>query len=304
MLELTQKVLVYKQDFHRKEGAASREALRVSITILTGNASRLDIVMIVVLSPAKSLDFETPPAIADYTQPDFLDQSQMLIKRLRAYSPAELGQLMGVSDVLALLNVKRYAQWKRPFTPANAKQAVLAFNGDVYDGLDARTLSAASLRYAQRHLRILSGLYGVLRPLDLIQPYRLEMGARLANEHGRDLYAFWGERLVDALNSALAEAKARAVVNLASQEYFKSVPLRKLAAPVITPVFEDWSAGRFKVVSFYAKRARGLMARLALAKRLKTAEGLKEFSAEGYVFVDEASTTTRWVFRRRLVQRK
>ena len=260
--------------------------------------------MILVLSPAKSLDFATPPTVKDYTQPDFLDQSQVLVERLRQLSPLDLSQLMGISDSLAVLNAARYASWGRPFTPDNAKQAVLAFNGDVYEGLNAPTLSPAALEFAQGHLRILSGLYGVLRPLDLIQPYRLEMGTRIANPGGKDLYAFWGERIVDALNVTLLETGASALGNLASEEYFKSVRVKKLAAPVIQPVFEDWSGGRFKVVSFYAKRARGLMARHVLVKRMKKVEGLKKFAEEGYAFDASASDTVRWVFRRKSAQTK
>ena len=256
--------------------------------------------MIIVLSPAKTLDFATPAPVADFTQPEFLAQAQLLVKRLRGFSPAELGQLMRISEPLAVLNANRYADWAAPFCPDNAKPALFAFNGDVYDGLSATTLSKAALRFAQGHLRILSGLYGLLRPLDLILPYRLEMGTRLSSVRGRDLYAFWGERIVDALNAALHEAGARTLVNLASQEYFKAIPAGKLAVPVIEPVFEDWSAGRFKVVGFYAKRARGLMARLAFSERLKTAEGLKSFTAGAYAYVAEASTATRWVFRRKL----
>ena len=260
--------------------------------------------MIIVLSPAKSLDFKTPARLATHTLPAFLDQSQLLIERLRTFSPLEISQLMGISDSLAALNSTRYAEWAQPFTSANAKQALLAFNGDVYEGLDAATLSTADLKFAQGHLRILSGLYGVLRPLDLMQPYRLEMGIRLANPRGKDLYAFWGERVVDALNDALLEAKARTLVNLASEEYFKSVKKKTLSVPVIQPVFEDWSgggsAGKYKIVSFYAKRARGLMARFALVERLKKAEGLKTFSAGGYAYAASASDETRWVFRRKL----
>ena len=260
--------------------------------------------MLIVLSPAKTLDFETPPTFAEYTQPEFLDQSSDLIKGLRRLSPIEIGRLMNISDSLATLNAGRYASWRRPFVPENAKQAVLAFNGDVYEGLDAASLSPAALHFAQDHVRILSGLYGVLRPLDLMQPYRLEMGIRLPNPRGKDLYAFWGERIVDELNSALQAVKARALVNLASQEYFRSIKSSRLAAPVIEPVFEDWSATqrKFKIVSFYAKRARGLMARYVLSKRLKKAQALKNFSIEGYAFSAEASTDQRWVFRRRLVQ--
>jgi len=261
--------------------------------------------MIIVLSPAKSLDFETPPSLTECTQPAFLDQSQLLIRHLRRFSLKELAQLMSISDPLATLNAARYANWQLPFTPDNAKQAVLAFNGDVYDGLDAATLSPAALQFAQGSLRILSGLYGVLRPLDLIQPYRLEMGTRLTNQRGKDLYAFWGERIVDALNLAIRESKATMLLNLASEEYFRSVTANNLCAQVIQPVFEDWSGsqsvGKYKVVSFYAKRARGLMARYALSKRLKKVDGLKKFSAEGYAFAIDASTEQRWVFRRKSV---
>jgi cytoplasmic iron level regulating protein YaaA (DUF328/UPF0246 family) len=260
--------------------------------------------MIVVLSPAKSLDFTTPPTVAAHTQPDFLDQSQVLVDRLRQLPPPAISELMGVSDALAVLNAERYASWRLPFTPENAKQAILAFNGDVYEGLNAPTLSPAALDFAQSHVRILSGLYGVLRPLDLMQAYRLEMGIRLANPGGKDLYAFWGERIVDALNAALAETGASALVNLASEEYFKSVRVKKLAVPVVQPVFEDWSGGRYKVVSFYAKRARGLMARHAVVKRLGKVEGLKKFSEEGYAFDAAASDAVRWVFRRRSAETK
>lgn len=262
--------------------------------------------MLIVLSPAKTLDFETPPTLAEYTQAEFLDQSDDLIKRLRRLSPVEISQLMGISDTLAALNAGRYASWQRPFTPGNAKQAVLAFNGDVYEGLDAASLSSAALHFAQDHLRILSGLYGVLRPLDLMQAYRLEMGIRLDNPRGKDLYTFWGERIVDALNRTLTETKAEALVNLASEEYFKAVKAKKLTVPVIQPVFEDWTgsekAGKFKVVSFYAKRARGLMARYVLSKRLKKVQALKQFALEGYSYAADASTELRWVFRRRLAQ--
>lgn len=255
--------------------------------------------MIFVLSPAKTLDYLTPPTVDCHTQPIFLDESQILIDHLRKLSPLELGKLMKISDQLAVLNATRYADWHRPFSPANAKQAVLAFNGDVYEGLDAVTLSPVDLQFAQDHLRILSGLYGLLRPLDLMQPYRLEMGTRLANQRGKDLYAFWGERIVDALNESIVGSQAKALVNLASEEYFKSVHAKKLAVPVIHPIFEDWSKGQYKVVGFYAKRARGLMARFAVVKRLTNPAGLKKFSAEGYAYATEASDATHWVFRRK-----
>lgn len=262
--------------------------------------------MIIVLSPAKKLDFETPLTFAEHTQPDFLDQSEKLIERLRELSPLELSGLMGISDQLSVLNVARYAEWRRPFTPENARPAVLAFNGDVYEGLGAASLLPEALRFAQQHLRILSGLHGVLRPLDLMQPYRLEMGTRLSTSRGKDLYAFWGERIVDSLNQAIDEIKAPALVNLASEEYFKSVQAERLAVPVIQPVFEDWSgdqrSGKFKVVSFYAKRARGMMARFALSNGLSKAEDLKEFAENGYAFSAKASSEVRWVFRRQLSQ--
>lgn len=262
--------------------------------------------MIVVLSPAKSLDFSTPPVVSTATQPDFLDQSQLLIDRLREFSPRELSELMGISDPLAALNATRFREWRLPLTPDNAKQAVLAFNGDVYEGLAAATLAPADLDFAQQHLRILSGLYGLLRPLDLIAAYRLEMGIALANPRGKNLYEFWGERLVDALNGVLREVDAGALVNLASQEYFRSIKSPRLAAPVIEPVFEDWSESqrKYKVVSFYAKRARGLMARYVVTQRLTRAVGLKDFAAEGYAFVAEASSAARWVFRRKSAERQ
>ena len=256
--------------------------------------------MIILLSPAKTLDFETPLTCAEVTQPDFLDQSQLLIKQLRKLSPSAIGSLMGISDQLAVLNAGRFADWSLPFAPDNARPAVLAFNGDVYEGLDARSLSLNDLQFAQGHLRILSGLYGLLRPLDLMQPYRLEMGTRLENARGKDLYAFWGERLTDVLNALVEEQGEPAVVNLASEEYFKAVKAKKLAVPVIQPVFEDWSAGKFKVVSFYAKRARGLMARFAITGRLESPEELQAFSGAGYRFAEPVSDGGRWVFRRKL----
>ena len=255
--------------------------------------------MIILLSPAKTLDFESAPTTSEASLPDFLDQSQLLIDRLRQLSPLEVASLMDISDPLAVLNVARYAEWRLPYPAGKGKQAVLAFNGDVYEGLRANALGAEDLRFAQAHLRILSGLYGLLRPLDLMLPYRLEMGIRLDNPRGRDLYAFWGERLTDALNSALRETGAAAVINLASVEYFKSVKAKQLVAPVIQPVFEDWSGGRYKVVSFHAKRARGLMARYAITQRVVDPVRLQLFAEEGYAFDAAASQSDRWVFRRK-----
>jgi cytoplasmic iron level regulating protein YaaA (DUF328/UPF0246 family) len=258
--------------------------------------------MLIVLSPAKSLDYDTPANTDIHTIPDFIDHSAELIDILKTQSPAQLAGLMDISDALAVLNVARYATWSRKFTKKNAKQAVLAFNGDVYEGLDASSLNAKQLDYAQSHIRILSGLYGVLRPLDLMQPYRLEMGTRLANPYGKDLYTFWGTRVTETLNTVLAQRKAKALINLASEEYFKVVKPKLLKAPVITPVFEDWKGGRYKIISFYAKRARGLMARYAALKGISQPEKLKAFDAQGYAFDADASDMQTWVFRRRIEQ--
>ena len=256
--------------------------------------------MLLFLSPAKSLDYKTPPHVATHTQPAFLKQSEILIRQLRKLAPADIANLMDLSDPLALLNFNRYADWKLPFTPENAKQAVLAFDGDVYDGLNAKTLSAADLDFAQQRVRILSGLYGILKPLDLMQPYRLEMGTRFANKAGKDIYTFWGERLLKAINAELDAMPHPVVVNLASEEYFKAAVGRKIKGQLIQPVFEDWKNGRYKIISFYAKRARGLMTRYAVLNRLSEPEGLKGFDEDGYGFVPEASDDKTWVFRRRM----
>lgn len=256
--------------------------------------------MLIVLSPAKSLDYDTPAATDLHTLPDFIEYAAELIETLKQLSPAQVASLMSISDPLAALNVARFASWSREFTTGNAKQAILAFNGDVYEGLDAATLNPEQLDYAQAHIRILSGLYGVLRPLDLMQPYRLEMGTRLANQRGKDLYAFWGERVTGALNQVLSNMKSNMLVNLASEEYFKSVKPKLLDAEIITPIFEDWKGGRYKIISFYAKRARGLMARYAALNGIVRPEQLKEFDAEGYAFDAQASKSHEWVFRRRI----
>jgi len=255
--------------------------------------------MLIFLSPAKSLDYKTPPQVATHTLPVFLKQSEILIKQLRKLSPADIATLMDISDPLALLNFNRFADWSLPFTPQNAKQAALAFDGDVYDGLAAKSLSATDLDFAQQHVRILSGLYGILRPLDLMQPYRLEMGSKFANKAGKDLYAFWGERLLDAINEELAKMPRPIAVNLASEEYFKAALGRRIKGQVIQPVFEDWKSGRFKIITFFAKRARGLMTRYAVLNRLDEPEGLKGFDYDGYAFAGEASDDKTWVFRRR-----
>jgi cytoplasmic iron level regulating protein YaaA (DUF328/UPF0246 family) len=254
--------------------------------------------MLIVLSPAKTLDLETPSTTKLHSIPDFLDRSSELIDLLREFSPAQLSTLMSLSDELATLNVGRYASWSVDL--AGARQAIMAFNGDVYAGLHARSLKPKHIAYAQSSLRILSGLYGVLRPLDLILPHRLEMGTRLDNRFGKDLYAFWGETVTHALNEAIAQKQAKVLVNLASEEYFRSVKPKLLSVPVITPVFEDWKNGQYKVISFFAKRARGLMARYAAEKDITDPAKLKRFKVDGYAFDKRASSDTSWVFRRQL----
>lgn len=252
--------------------------------------------MLIVLSPAKTLDLDTPSTTKLTSEPAFLERSAQLIDVLRKFAPGEIGELMHISDALAHLNFERYASWTSD--TSEARQAIMAFNGDVYAGFDARSLKAPQLAYAQQHLRILSGLYGVLRPFDLIHPHRLEMGTRLANPAGKDLYAFWGDSVTEALNGAARDSGAEVLVNLASEEYFRSVRPAKLAVPVITPVFEEWKNGQYKIISFFAKRARGLMARYAAEKGITDAAKLKRFKVDGYAFDKKASTDTSWVFRR------
>ncbi|WP_404375861.1 peroxide stress protein YaaA [Vreelandella aquamarina] len=259
--------------------------------------------MLSVISPAKTLDFETPSTTDDVTQPDFLDQSQPLIDILRGYSPQQLSDLMGISDKLAGLNAARFADWQPPFSLENAKPAVQAFQGDVYTGLEAETFSDADNQFAQQHLRILSGLYGLLRPLDLIQPYRLEMGTKLPNAAGKDLYAYWKPTLTTALNHAIAESGSKVLVNLASNEYFKAVDAKKLDARVITPVFKDEKNGTFKIISFYAKKARGLMSAWIIRQQINEPEALTGFDVAGYRFDAAASEGDTLVFTRRETDR-
>lgn len=255
--------------------------------------------MLILLSPAKSLDYETPVEGISHTQPQFVSQSAQLIEVLKTQSPAQIASLMDLSDKLAALNVARYEAWRPKFTAKNAKQAILAFNGDVYDGLDAKTLKGKDLDWAQEHVCILSGLYGVLRPLDWMQAYRLEMGTALANPRGKNLYQFWDSTIASHLNDRLSKDKSPVVVNLASQEYFKAVDTKVLKARIIECVFEDYKGGKYKVISFFAKRARGLLARYAIQKQIKNPEKLKDFNLDGYGFFAEASNENRWVFRRR-----
>lgn len=259
--------------------------------------------MLIVLSPAKTLDLDTPPHTEKYSQPELLADSKKLVNQLKRLSGAKVSELMSVSDKLGQLNAQRFKAWKPPFNPTNAKQAVLMFDGDVYDGLNAKTLTPARLDWAQEHLRILSGLYGVLRPLDLMQAYRLEMGTRLKTRSAKDLYGFWGSRIAEHINNALEDQKDQTLVNLASDEYFKSVDRSALqpGIRVVQPVFEEPRPGKAKpwgIVSFVAKRSRGKMARYAIEKRLTRADSLKKFNVDGYRYVAEVSDDTRWVFRR------
>ena len=254
--------------------------------------------MLFLLSPAKSLDYATPPHLAAHSQPLFKRQSAELIDALKAQSPQQIASLMKLSDALAGLNVARYEAWSPTFTAKNSKQAVLAFNGDVYEGLDAKTLGEAQLAWAQDHLCILSGLYGVLRPLDWMQPYRLEMGTALATPQGKNLYQFWGAQIADYLNTRAAADASPVIVNLASLEYFKAVDRKALKARVVSCVFEEFRDGKYKIISFMAKRARGLMVRYAIDQQLVSVSGLTGFAAEGYAFDAAASEADRLVFRR------
>ena len=255
--------------------------------------------MLLVISPAKNLDYDTPATTDTYSQPDHLDHAAKLIEQLKDFAVQDIAELMKLSDKLSALNVARYQSWHPDFTTDNAKQAVLAFNGDVYTGLNAPAFSEEDLNFAQQHLRILSGLYGLLRPLDLMQPYRLEMGTKLANPQGKDLYAFWGNVITDALNEQLQALNSEELVNLASTEYFKSVKPKGLNGRVITPVFKDWKNGQYKIISFFAKKARGLMCRYAIENRIQNAEDLKGFDLAGYQYDESLSKGDTWVFTRK-----
>ena len=253
--------------------------------------------MLMVISPAKTLDYDSPLATETYTQPDFLDDACELIDQLKALEPHQVSNLMSISDKLGQLNAERFRTWHTPFTPDNARQAILAFKGDVYTGLDAESFSEQDFAFAQKHLRILSGLYGLLKPLDLMQPYRLEMGTRFENQRGKDLYAFWGSKITEALNELLAQDD-QVLVNLASNEYFKSVQKKQLDGRLITPQFKDWKNGQYKMISFYAKKARGLMCRYAIQNQITQADDLKGFNLEGYYFSEDQSDKNNWVFLR------
>jgi len=254
--------------------------------------------MLMLLSPAKTLDYDSPVRTLLASQPQFTEQTVELIRALRKLSASEVANLMHISPALAELNVRRYAEWRPTCDPSNARQAILAFNGDVYEGLQTASLSDAQLQWAQDHLAILSGLYGVLRPLDLMRPYRLEMGTKLNTNKGATLYAYWGDTLAQYLKSQLASHAQPWVLNLASEEYFKAVNVKALHAPVVQCVFQNNKNGVWKVISFYAKRARGLMARYVITQQIETPDALRNFSSAGYAYAPEVSSAEKLVFRR------
>jgi cytoplasmic iron level regulating protein YaaA (DUF328/UPF0246 family) len=254
--------------------------------------------MLIVVSPAKTLDYESPLTTQEHTQPELVEHTQLLISECRKLTPADISSMMSVSDKIAGLNAARFEQWSPTFDFNNARQAILAFKGDVYTGLEATTLSTESLAYAQSHLRMLSGLYGVLRPLDLMQPYRLEMGTKLSTPRGNNLYQFWGDIITDKINQAMADQGDNILINLASNEYFKAIKSKNIAGTIITPIFKDEKNGQFKVISFYAKKARGMMARYIIEHQINSIEGLKAFDSAGYFFDQAESNATDLVFKR------
>ena len=254
--------------------------------------------MLALISPAKTLDYETALPTEKFTQPRLLDHSQELIEVASKLSASEIASLMSVSEKIATLNAERFRDWQPEFNFANARQAIFAFKGDVYTGLNAYQLEKQDIDYAQKHLRMLSGLYGLLRPLDLMMPYRLEMGTKLKNTRGNNLYEFWGNTITETINADLAQAESELLVNIASDEYYKSVKDSKIKAEIIKPVFLDQKNGKYKVISFYAKKARGLMARYLLENKIERAEDIKSFNTEGYYFDAESSLKGELVFKR------
>jgi len=254
--------------------------------------------MLVLISPAKTLDYETPLSCNSHSLPQFIPQASELVQILRDYGPDDLARLMKISDKLAGLNVARFAQWQPEFDPANARQALLAFKGDVYTGLDAASLNDEELDYAQQHLRILSGLYGILRPLDLMQPYRLEMGTRLANAKGNNLYDFWGDSITTHLNQYMRQQQQSTLLNLASNEYFKAVKPGLLQANLVNVDFKDRKNGQYKIISFHAKKARGLMTRYVIQNRINSVAQLQSFALAGYRFSSAESSANQLVFLR------
>ncbi|MDJ0882355.1 MAG: peroxide stress protein YaaA [Gammaproteobacteria bacterium] len=256
--------------------------------------------MLAVVSPAKTLDYDSEVQTSEFTRPRHLKQSQLLINRLRDFSALDLTELQHVSSKIAELNFERNHQWKTPFNLKNARQALFAFKGDVYTGLDAYTMNEENIQFAQDHLLILSGLYGVLRPLDLMQPYRLEMGTKLETSAGKNLYEFWDMQITDAINKQLKYSKSDTLINLASNEYFKSVKTKNINGQIITPAFKDYKNGQYKMIGFFAKKARGLMARYLIDHQLTDPNSLKDFNTEGYQFNTKLSDEKNWVFTRRL----
>lgn len=255
--------------------------------------------MLTVISPAKTLDFETVPHTKKTSQPQFLEQSAELVETMRHQSAKKLSKLMGISPKLAELNADRFHSWHTPFTPDNAKQALLAFKGDVYLGLAAEEFNERDFTFAQKHLRILSGLYGVLKPLDLIQPYRLEMGTKIKNPGGGDLYDFWHDTLTKAISEELSGHRNKTLINLASIEYFKAVKPAQLPGQLITPAFKDYKNGTYKILSFFAKKARGSMAAYIIRNRITKPEDIKAFDVDGYRFNEDLSSESDWVFTRK-----
>jgi len=255
--------------------------------------------MLIVISPAKTLDYETVPKTKVFTTPDYLDRSQQLINRLRNLSSLDISDLMKVSAKIADLNFDRYESWKKPFTVKNAKQSILAFKGDVYTGLDAESFKADDFKFAQNHLRVLSGLYGLLRPLDLMQPYRLEMGTKLKTDIGKNLYEFWGSDITEGLNKQLNKIKSNYLINLASNEYFKSVKVKELNAEIITPAFKEFKNGDYKMIGIYAKKARGMLSRYIIQNKLSDPEDIKLFNEDGYRFNKTLSKGNNFVFTRK-----
>lgn len=255
--------------------------------------------MLLVISPAKTLDYETPVATALHTTPDYLDDAAILVKRARQYSVEEVMALMAVSEKIAKLNVARFQAWCRPVSVQNARQALLAFKGDVYVGLDAANFDDGDLEFAQQHLRILSGLYGLLRPLDLMRPYRLEMGRKIDTVRGKNLYEFWGSRITEGLNRQLQQSGSRYLINLASNEYFKAVQPRLLQAEIITPIFKEYKGGEYKTLGVYAKKARGRLSRYIIKNRLSDPQAIKAFKQDRYNFNPSLSSGNHWVFTRK-----
>mgnify|MGYP001376431968 FL=1 len=257
--------------------------------------------MLAILSPAKTLDFDSPLTTDQHSAPEFTKESKALIKTLRQLEPSDIGSLMGISDKLATLNHDRYAHWSAKFDDASgARASLLAFKGDVYLGLDAQTLSKRDFTWAQKRLRVLSGLYGLLRPLDRIHPYRLEMGTALRNTAGKDLYEFWGGKVTQALNEALSGQRSKVLINLASNEYYKVVQAQNIDGRIVTINFKEWRRDAYRFVSFSAKKARGLMARYMIDQRAERADDLKAFDVEGYAFNEELSSRDEWIFTRHI----